>query len=192
MASTEVSEALFERCDFAEPDLVSGFGQAGFRVGGHVLDAADLGGVDAEEAAPGAGVFMDAGCAVGAVAAAESDLAEQEVLLELGPFVAGRGSQFAVGSQLSTPLDGRFVGGDDVLGEHGGVAAGGVEAEVAEQAGRDVQWQPGTDEFGGEQAAEVVRGEVDGAVGVAQAGPGGGAAQQGADVERRDHFLAGA
>jgi hypothetical protein len=37
-----------------------------------------------------------------------------------------------------------------VLAEDGGVAAGGVEAEVAEETGRDVQWQAGADEFGRE------------------------------------------
>jgi hypothetical protein len=35
--------------------------------------------------------------------------------------------------------------GDEVLGEHG-VAAGGVEAEVAEQGRGDVQRDPGADE----------------------------------------------
>ena len=49
--------------------------------------------------------------------------------------------------------------GDEVLGEHGGVPASGVEAEVAERGGGDVQREPGADEFGGEQAPEVMRGE---------------------------------
>jgi len=43
----------------------------------------------------GAGVFVDAGGAVGAVALAEGDLAEQEVVFELGPFLAGCGAQLA-------------------------------------------------------------------------------------------------
>ena len=49
-----------------------------------------------------------------------------------------------------------------VLGEYGGVAAGGVEAEVAEQGRGDVQREPGADEFGDEQASEVVWGEPHG------------------------------
>ena len=81
-------------------------------------------------------VFVDAGGAVGAVAVAEGDLAEQEVLLELGPFLAGGGAQLGVRAQRAAAFDERVVGGDDVVGEDGGVAAGGVEAEVAEQATR--------------------------------------------------------
>src|SRR4051812_31737612 len=42
------------------------------------------------------GVFVDAGGAVGAVAVAEGDLAQQEVLFELGPFFAAGGAQLRV------------------------------------------------------------------------------------------------
>jgi hypothetical protein len=77
-------------------------------------------------------VFVDAGGAVGAVAVAEGDLAQQEVLFELGPFFAAGGAQLPVRSLLAAAFDEGFVGGDEVLGEHGGVAAGGVEAEVSD------------------------------------------------------------
>lgn len=53
-----------------------GFVESCFGVGDHFFDAWELGGVDAEEAAAGAGVFMDARGAVGAVAVAEGDVAE--------------------------------------------------------------------------------------------------------------------
>jgi hypothetical protein len=33
---------------------------------------------------------------------------------------------------LAAAFDEGFVGGDEVLGEHGGVATGGVEAEVSD------------------------------------------------------------
>jgi len=35
-------------------------------------------------------------------------------------------------TQRAAAFDEGFVGGDEVLGKHSGVAAGGVEAEVAE------------------------------------------------------------
>jgi hypothetical protein len=123
--------------------------------------ASELGWVDAQEAAAGAGVFVDARCVVGG-AVAEGDLAEQEVLFELGPLVAGGGALLGAVAQLAATFDEGFVGGDEVFGEDGGVAAGGVEAEVAEQGRGDVQREADADEFGGEQAPEVVRGESDG------------------------------
>ena len=60
----------------------------GLAVGGHVFEPPELGGVDAEEAALGAAVFVDAGVAVGAWAVAEDDLAQQDVLFGLGRFLA--------------------------------------------------------------------------------------------------------
>jgi hypothetical protein len=65
-------------------------------------------------------------------------------------------------AQLAAAFDEGLVGGDEVFGELRGVAAGGVEAEVAEQGRGDVQREAGADELGGEQAPEVVRGELDG------------------------------
>ena len=63
---------------------------------------------------------------------------------------------------------------------------------MPEQGGGDVQGQPGADEFGGEQAPEVVRGEPDGLAVVGQAGPVGGGGEQVADGEQGDDFVAGA
>lgn len=156
-----MGEAFLEGGDLAEPDVVAGLGEPGLGVGGHLFEPSELGGVDAEEPAAGAGVFVDAGGAVGAVAVAEGDLAEQEVLFELGPLVAGGGALLGAVAQRAAVLDERFVGGDEVFGEHRGVAAGGVETEVTEQGRGDVQREACADEFGGEQAAEVVRGEPD-------------------------------
>ena len=67
------------------------------------------------------------------MAVAEGDLAEQEVVLELGPLFAGRGPQFAAQAGGSAAFDEVLVGGDDFFGEDRGVAAGGVEVEVSEQ-----------------------------------------------------------
>ena len=49
---------------------------------------------------------------------------------------------------------------DDVFVEHCDVTAGGLEVEVAEQGGADVDGQAVVDQLGGEKAAEVVRAEV--------------------------------
>ncbi len=53
VAAAQVAEALLERGDLTKPDLLPGLSQSGFGVDGHVLDAAELGGVDPEEAASG-------------------------------------------------------------------------------------------------------------------------------------------
>ena len=159
--SPQVREALLECTDFAEPPVLAGFGEAFLSVGGHFLEPARLGEIDLEEAALDAGVFVDTRGGVGAVAGSEGDSSEEEVLFEVGPFLGGGRPQFPVGAGLAASFYEGVVGLDDVLGEDCGVAAGGFEVQVAEQARDDVQRQPGADEFGGEQAAEVVRGEGD-------------------------------
>jgi hypothetical protein len=58
----------------------------------------------------------DARGAVGAVAVAEGDLAQQEMLFELAPLVAGSSALLGAVAQLAAVLDERFVGGDEVLG----------------------------------------------------------------------------
>lgn len=114
------------------------------------------------------------------------------MLFELGPLVAGGGALFGAVAQGAAAFDEGLVGGDEVFGEHGGVAAGGVEAEVAEQGCGDVQREACADELGGEQATEVVRGEPDGFAVVGERGPFGGGAEQGADGEDGDDLVAGA
>ena len=54
-----------------------------------------------------------------------------------------------------------------------------------------MQGQAGDDEVGGEQPAEVVRGEPDRFPGVGEPGPVGDPGEQGPDVARGQHFLAG-
>ena len=51
----EVLEALFKGCDFTEPVVFPSFEKALFGVVGHLVDAAELCGVDAQEAAARAG-----------------------------------------------------------------------------------------------------------------------------------------
>jgi len=53
-----------------------------------------------------------------------------------------------------------LVVADQVLLEDGDVALGGLQVEVAEQLGADVDRQAAVDQIGDEQAAEVVWGEL--------------------------------
>ena len=89
----DVAEAFFQGADFAEPLHAVGFVEALVGVGLDLQQSRDLGEVEAEHGAADAGVFVVAGGAVGAVAGAvagaEGDLAEVEVVAELGPFGVG-------------------------------------------------------------------------------------------------------
>lgn len=42
--SSQVGQAFLEGGDFADPDVVAGFGQSGFGVGGHLFESSELGG----------------------------------------------------------------------------------------------------------------------------------------------------
>lgn len=132
----------------------------------------DLGEVQAEHRAADAGVFVLAGGAVGPVAGAERDLAQREVVAEVLPLdVAG----FAVllgGPLGAAQVDVLPVVPDDLLRVDGDVALGGVEVQVPEELGGDVNRQAGVDGLGGEDPAEVVPGERQRRpVDVDQAGP---------------------
>lgn len=126
-------EAFLECGHFTEPALVVRLAKAILGVLRHLLDSVELGRIDPQEPASGAGMLMDAGRSVGPVTFTQGDSAQQEVLLEVRPLVGISGTVFAVWPQLSTPRDERLMRCDQVLGEHRGVAAGGVEIEVAEQ-----------------------------------------------------------
>ena len=129
-------DALFKGGDLAEPRSVLRLDESLLGIVGHLVDAAQLGGVDAQKSAAGAGVFVHAGCAVGAVALAEGDAAQQEVFFEVGPLVVVGDLGLLVWAQLAAAFDERLVRGDDVLGEHRGVTPGGVEVEMSEQLRR--------------------------------------------------------
>ena len=83
--------------DLAEPALGLGVVAAGEQVGVDLVEAVDHLGVDAQHWAADAGVFVFAGCGVGASVLAEFDFAFVEVLLELGPFGVGDGRYSVVG-----------------------------------------------------------------------------------------------
>lgn len=67
--------ALFEGGDLAEPCPILRLDEALFGVFSHLVDAAQLGGVDAQEPASRARVLMNAGRAIRAVTLAEGDAA---------------------------------------------------------------------------------------------------------------------
>ena len=102
-----------------------------------------------------------AGRGVGPAAVAELDLALVEVGLELGPLVVGDGPVLGGGPDLAPAGEVGLVVADDVFVEDGDVAAGGLEVEVAEQCGADVNGQPVVDQVSREQPPEVVGAEVE-------------------------------
>ncbi|MGW2207440.1 hypothetical protein [Streptomyces sp. NPDC001774] len=95
-------EADFEPFDLAEPALSVGFGNASNEVVTDFCEARPLCGIWAKHGTPDAGVFMDAGCAVGAPAGAERNLASFEVTQEFFPFLFGGSAVFLAGADGST------------------------------------------------------------------------------------------
>ncbi|WP_406275912.1 hypothetical protein OH799_04105 [Nocardia sp. NBC_00881] len=81
-----MAQSFLESGDLAEPLFLTGLLQARLDVVLHFFESGLLGGVQAQERATGASVFVDAWCAVGAEAVAELHTPEKEVLLEFGPF----------------------------------------------------------------------------------------------------------
>lgn len=125
--------------------------------------------------------------AVGAVAGAEGDFAEVEVVAELGPFGVGGFAVLVAGSVGAALVDEGAVVADDLVGVDGDVSLGGVEVEVAEQLGGDVDGQAGVDGLGCEDPAEVVRRVPDrGAVDVGDASVGGEFGEELVDVGGAD------
>ena len=98
-------QGVLQRGDFAEPGPVLRLCEAFGRVDRHFLDTRQLSGVDPQEATLHARVLVDAGRAVRAVTIAESDLAQQEVVLELRPLLAGRGPQLRARTGRAATLD---------------------------------------------------------------------------------------
>jgi hypothetical protein len=82
---SKVHEGFFQRADFAEPFVLACFGESFLGVVGHVLQAPGLCMVHLQEAAFDAGVFVNTGGCVGAVAGTKGDPAQEEVLFEFRP-----------------------------------------------------------------------------------------------------------
>lgn len=151
-----VRDGDLEAVDFAGPSVLMGFVETGKETRMDLFESWLLCGVDSQHRAADAGVFVDARCGVGASAGAEFDFAVFEVVEELVPFGVGDISVLFAGALLSAAGDEGSVVVDDVVVVDRDVALGGVEAFVAEDLGGDVNWKPGCDCFGGEDAPEVV------------------------------------
>lgn len=105
-------------------------------------------------------MFVLAGGAVGTSAGAEFDFAPVEVFLEFGPLLVGRVAVLALGTDMASVLEVLLVVADDVLVEDRDVSTSGLDVEVAQQGGADVDGQSAVDEFRREDPSEVVRGEL--------------------------------
>lgn len=91
-----------------------------------------------QHGAADAGVFVLAGCSVGASAGTKFYLPMVEMLLELVPLLLRRVPVFTSGSSLSPLVDMGLIVTNDVFIEHSDVAAGGLDVEMAEQSRPDV------------------------------------------------------
>jgi hypothetical protein len=105
-------------------------------------------------------VFVLARGPVGAGASAQFDLALVEVFLESEPLGLGDFPVLIGGAGLATPVQECLVMADDVLVEDGDVAPGRFKVQVPEQGCADMDRQPVVHQIGGQQPAEVVRGEA--------------------------------
>jgi hypothetical protein len=88
-----------------EPDPFTGLDRTRFGVRGHLLETGPMGGFDAQETTACAGVFVDTGGSVRAAAVARSNLAKEEVLLELVPLLPARRPRFTLGAQGAPASD---------------------------------------------------------------------------------------
>lgn len=110
--------------------MIASFDEALLGVVGHVLQTAGLGRIDLQEAAFDAGMFVHAGRGIGSVTGAQSNASQEEVLLELFPFVHGGVPDFVPRPRLPSPFNKGVMGLDDVFGKDRCIATGGFQVEV--------------------------------------------------------------
>ncbi len=106
-------KADLQALDLPDPALVVRLGDALLKVQSDLLEPVDLGGVGPEQGAADARVLVLAAGAVGAAAAAEADLAGDEVGFELLPLLGGGFAVLLTGPLLAA------------LGDEGAVVARG-------------------------------------------------------------------
>jgi hypothetical protein len=106
-------------------------------------------------------VFVFARSGVGASALAEFDFAFGKVSDELVPFGVGNRPVFAVRSHRSAHGEVVLVMPNDVFLEDGDVTVEGLQVQVPEQRGADVDREAVVGQVGREQAPKVVRSESD-------------------------------
>jgi hypothetical protein len=109
------------------------------------------------------------------------------VVSELFPFDVGRFAVFLTWAAGPALVHEAPVVADHLLGIDGNIPLGGIEVEVSEEFGGDVDRQAAVHGFGGEDPAEVVRGEPQrGSVDVHDGGPDSQIGQHASDSRRRD------
>ncbi|WTN35974.1 hypothetical protein OHQ89_47455 [Streptomyces canus] len=175
-------ESQVDAFDFAFPAFVFGTGPAVNQVLLDHFQPGDHVGVDPQDGTADAGVLVLAGASVGATAGSEFDLAGVEVVLECGPLVGRGGPVLGLGPQVSAVVEELLVVAGYVFVEDGDVTAGGLQAQVAQEGGADVDGDTVVDEVGRKEASEFVCGEFRGAEAMVGRGEGlAGAAEHACD-----------
>ena len=123
-------EADAESFGFAGPAFAFGFGDAGGQVVADVDQTVPLVGVDSQQWAADAAVFVDTACSVCSSAVAEGEATVLEMSEELIPFRVGGASVFFAWPQGAAAGDEGAVAVDGFLGIDGLVAHGGVDVLV--------------------------------------------------------------
>ena len=152
----EVAQAVLQAGDLAEPLHLAGFLEPFPGVDLDLDESWQLGGIGAEHGAADAGVLVLTGCPVGSVAGAQRDLAQAEVVPELGPFGVGGFAVLLARATGPALVHEAPVVTDHLLRIDRDIPLGGIEVEVSEEFRGDVDRQAAVDGFGGEDPAEVV------------------------------------
>ena len=144
----DVAQAFFQGGDFAEPLHATGLIQAFLSVILDLQQTGELGEVHSQHGAADTGVLMLAGGAVGAVAGAECDLSETEMIAEFCPFRVGRLTVF-LAWPFCPPLVNELPVMPDHLGRvNGHISLSCIQVEMAEQSGGDMDRQAAVDGLG--------------------------------------------
>lgn len=128
----DVPQALLQSGDLTEPLHPLGLPETLTGVGLDLQQPGLLGQIQSEHGAPDAGVFMLARRSVGAVAGAEGDLAEAEVVTEILSLGVAGIAVLHAGTMGPALIDELPVVADDLLGIDRDVCLSRVEIEVAQ------------------------------------------------------------
>jgi len=155
----DVPQALLQGGNLAQPLHPMGLLEPLMSVRLDLQQPGDPGQVEAKHRAADARMLVLEWGSAGPVAGAHGDLAEAEVVAEVGPFGVDRAPDTLRRDVRLGLVDEVSVVADDILGIDRNISLSGVEIEMAEYLGGDVARQPAVDGLGGEDPPEVVRGE---------------------------------
>lgn len=137
----EELECEVDALKFAQPTLILCKLTAGDEIGIDLVETFDHARVNLEHGAADAGVFVFAGCRVGAAAVPQLYFAFVEVLLEFSPLCGTWRSIFPCRAGGPALVEVFLVVPDDVFAEDGDVAVGCLDIEVSQKCGADVDGQ---------------------------------------------------